>query len=177
MARPRDSATDKEAGIQSQFLKTALSIQDLEEAGLSLGRIRELDEFDFSLVGHTHDFLAHTVCLVVSYGRIFAESKGNEVASRPKGILKGLSDRERKMHQRLLRLRGEEFAHSDARPAGFNLPVGDINGVRLPIPISRVMRRHSFARPDLAALESLFQKVGAALSSRFQELSAKLPVN
>ena len=119
--------------------------------------------------------MAMNTALVVSYARPFVHSRGqSEVAEKavPGILLRGLTAREREMHEALITMRNTEVAHSDADILEMSLEVfegGD----------GAIFRssREPFRRPVLRAILKLVEKLENALHQRCEELGKELPNN
>lgn len=96
-----------------------LSQYDMSEALASYDRLLELDEFDVSPFEQSVDTSAHLTRMVVAYSRPFSGNytKADTLRTLPDEMLDAFTAEERKIHDRLVRLRNTEFAHSDAEAA------------------------------------------------------------
>ncbi|WP_338835165.1 hypothetical protein [Bradyrhizobium septentrionale] len=98
---------------------------------------------------------AFTTTLIVAYARPFAAGRGN--IDFPKRLLQ-YDDKEAALHQRLLKLRNQEYAHSDAS----TISVKPLKGVICSIQSIRDLR---FAPAEL----KLFLGMTTGLFSRIHE--------
>lgn len=119
--------------------------------------------------------MALTTALVVSYARPFVQSRGqSEVAEKsvPGVLLRGLTSRERELHEGLLTMRNKEVAHSDADILEMSLEVfQDGDGAIFK------NAREPFRRSVLRSILKLIEKLEDALHQRCEELRQELPHN
>jgi hypothetical protein len=149
-----EARIDRERAL---FRRIIISLQDLDDARSAVNRLLGLNAqvpvppTDVTL----RDALVASA--VTSYGRIFVRSRGESrrVGQVPARFLKGLTPAERTLHTRLLRLRNQEFAHSDEDAADVKVRVA--HGILHPV--SRRLRRHSIADADLRGMDGIFSKL------------------
>ena len=165
--------TDKR--LREQLGRIALAHTDLSEAAASIERMLELNEFDHPLIRRSPDFKAHMVCTVISYARPFGDNdSGQDVGKRlPDSALNAFSEKERKLHRRVLKLRAEEFAHADGQAASMDLTVVETETGKYAWPISRVLRI-GLSRSETEALKGMLWKVGDWLSDQLVALPRRI---
>ena len=116
---------------------------------------------------------AFVAAVVVAYGRCFVSSlsKRTNLPGFTERFLNTLSPAERTLHGRLLELRHQEFAHSDADAAAIN--VGVAEGPWL-VPISRILRIHSLEPEQVADAARLVDKLIAFVTEELVLLQTTL---
>lgn len=85
---------------------------------------------------------------VIAYGRCFASSRGGK-KSLPRiesEFRESLEPADAHFHDRLIRLRNQEFAHSDADVADIKVEISDPSTL---VPTSRILRRYSLQAEEL----------------------------
>lgn len=107
---------------------------------------------------------AYVTAMVVAYGRPFTESRG--WPKFPTRILKVLDQDQKKVHERLLALRNEVYAHTDVsarkvRPIIFN-------GKPTAVEVLPPMR---FDAEELRSIRQLVSTISHAIQAKLQELS------
>lgn len=118
--------------------------------------------------------LSLTTGLVVAYARSFIHTRGQSVVAEravPGSLLRGLTARERELHEALLDLRNKEVAHSDAE-------ILDIS-IRLHVDGDGAIFRNiraPFSMATLRAVLHLVEKLESALDQRCEELRTELPL-
>lgn len=119
--------------------------------------------------------LAMNTALVVAYARPFVQSRGqSETAEKtvPGILLRGLTAREREIHDALIVMRNKEIAHSDADVLDMSLDLfEDGDGAIFK------SSREPFRRPVLRSIARLVGKLECALLHRCDELRLELPHN
>lgn len=119
--------------------------------------------------------LAMTTALVVAYARPFVHSRGqSDVAEKsvPGALLRGLTAKEREVHDYLLHLRNKEVAHSDADVLEMSLMLcEDGDGA-----IFR-STRSPFPRPMLRGILRVIEKLDKALDRKCEDLREELPLD
>lgn len=97
--------------------------------------------------------------LVVSYSRPFSGNRAGDgtQADLPASFLKSLTKEQRVVHDRILALRNQEFAHSDSERAEVRIWVGQWpDGRPMVSPVSNVTRAELPAG-DLRILDTIFE--------------------
>jgi len=118
--------------------------------------------------------LAMTTALVVAYARPFVHSRGHSVVadkSVPGALLRGLTSKERELHEYLVNLRNKEVAHSDADALEMSLKLyADGDGA--------IFRntRSPFPRSALTVILRVIEKLDKALDQKCQDLRQELPL-
>jgi hypothetical protein len=126
------------------FKRIIISFHDLHEARRFLHELLALGEIEPFVHRRTVVQQALMTAFVVAYGRPFS---GNESEARvrpklPPSFLKGLSPAQKEMHNRLLELRNEEFAHSDPHRSNVQVGIGTgPGGIQIASPISQEVRQ------------------------------------
>ena len=119
------------------------------------------------------------IAMVVAYGRIFAESRSSSQKTMskrlPKGIIGGLSPNYRRTHDRLIRLRGQTYAHTDAGAIGMS-SVKTFNGR-----IRATARAYNdpftpFTQEFVADVRGLLGVLSSELDLRSRHLADLLPL-
>jgi hypothetical protein len=111
---PGDDQPEHHANERARHNRLALALEDLQEArhyAMYLADKRADDPI-------IKDALA--AAMIVAYGRAFSGAKGKHreaIAGLPQRLCRGLDRGQRALHARLIKLRHEEFAHSDADAA------------------------------------------------------------
>lgn len=109
---------------EAVYRRLILTSHDLMEAGESLRRILELDEFDKDATEQI-DSAAHLTRLVVAYSRPWSGNftRDGTAKAPPNDLLNQLADGILATHERILELRRREFAHSDAEAARVHIAI------------------------------------------------------
>ena len=117
--------------------------------------------------------MAMNTALVISYARSFVLSRGeSKVAEKtvPGILLRGLTAREREMHEALVTMRNKEIAHSDADILDMSLDVFEEGDGAI-----YKSTREPFRRTELRSILKLIEKLEDALHHRCKELRQELP--
>lgn len=154
-----------------RYRRLIISIQDIADARGACKRLRELDEFDEPTGSQSLDFRANLTQLIVAYGRPFKWNNDDAEADPKLDVLDAFSENDLRLHDRLVGLRDQEFAHSDSGPAGLHVYVDD-DGVT---PIGRVTRYASLTRDDVILVERMLSKLDDAVWKAKQEIEPRLP--
>lgn len=108
---------------------------------------------------------AYVTSMVVAYSRPFTESRG--WPKFPKKILRVLSPKEKDLHNRLLTLRNEVYAHSDIESRKIR-PI-TIGGKPSAFEVLPPMR---FNSTELAEIRVMIRTISLAIKEKVDELSA-----
>lgn len=111
---------------------------------------------------------------VISYGRLLCptRSSASVPGHLPARFVSELSREHRSVHRRLLQLRDQEFAHSDAAVADVKVSASMALGGIL-LPESRLLRRCSLSDRDLAVLDEILSRIHVYL---YDEMIRLYPV-
>jgi len=142
------------------YKRILLSIDDLIDAHNSAIRLLELDEFEKASIKQSSDFVAHCLCLVISYSRPFINSENEDIAYKrlPGVSLKSLTREERALHNNIISLRQKEFAHSDPLPAQIQLNKFIYKDSDIIFSISR-STRYPFSKSDIIMVKNIVRKL------------------
>lgn len=161
------------------FRRLILSSHDLSEAAESHARLLELDAVEVLPADFTPDAKAHVARLVTAYARPFTKTRHTDaeetpptVQTLPGRLLRSLSSEERAMHDRLLQLRNEEFAHSAADAAAVHVSVVKD---RLAT-ISAIWRspRQPFSHDEMDTIGECIRKLRDAITAERRTLEPKI---
>lgn len=127
---------------RSLYKRLVISHFDLTEARQFLCRLIGLNGERVPEQTDTIQREALMTALIVGYGRPFVSNRATDTSPRlPDRFLKGLTPSQRALHNRVLLLRNQEFAHSDPEPAGVEVAVhGTPDGKVFPFPVSNRTR-------------------------------------
>ncbi|MBB4395066.1 hypothetical protein [Bradyrhizobium sp. ERR14] len=108
--------------------------------------------------------IAFTTTMIVAYARPFAGGRGN--IDFPKRLLQYDED-EKALHARLLQLRNQEYAHSDASTISVRPLKGSL------VTSIHTMRDISFQPPELRLFLEMTAGLGARIQQRLEEIRLK----
>lgn len=116
--------------------------------------------------------MALTSAVVVAYARPWVHSRGHSFADRsvPASLLRGLTSRQRQLHDFLIEVRNQDIAHADIDESTIALWLTDNDDRALVW-----WTRRAFRRWELLDIRRLTIKVEKAMSDRCAELRAGLP--
>jgi hypothetical protein len=169
---------DEQLALRARLGRAIVSFSDLSEARASLARLRELDEFELSPAHRSHDFVAHSTCLVVAYCRPFTRNRDtlNNAPRLPDDYLSEFTEAELGLHKRMKDLRDTEFAHADAGAQGLNFSIASGQAGNLAMPVHRSLRK-SLTAEEVTLLDDMIRKILGSLSQDLRELPNQLPVD
>ena len=157
------------------FKRLVISYHDLAEARTFLNRLAGLNGEQPPPQEDSIQLDALRVALVVSYSRPFSGNRSlpGVASTLPNRFLEKLTEHERDLHERLIRLRNKEFAHSDPDSADVKVSMSSAGGAPVAIPVSRVTRLDP-AGNELDVLNRIFSKMLTAISVEMERIQAKL---
>jgi hypothetical protein len=154
------------ASERARFKRIILAWQDLEEARQSLSRLLGSNGKAPPHEAEDEDVRAALLTsVVVAYGRLFARSRpsASVPGQLPERFAADLDPLLRPLHKRLLNLRNEEFAHSDAAVAELKIAAFPHDHGGVLSPEARILRKHSVDHHDLVLLDDILNRVHAYL--------------
>ncbi len=151
------SSDPRAVAEQALYKRLVISYFDLTEARQFLNRLLGLNS---ERVPDQTDRIqrdALMTALVVGYGRPFSGNRPGDTTPRlPERFLNGLTSSQRALHELLLALRNQEFAHSDPEPAGVEVTMHESpDGAVTPYPVSN-RTRIGLDETQLRELNSIF---------------------
>jgi hypothetical protein len=160
-----------EGELRSRLGRALVSFSDIREARASLRRLQELNEFDDGIPHKSHDFVAHSTCLVVAYCRPFGKNRSatQNASQLPDEYLASFTTEERALHGRIKDLRDSEFAHADGRAQGLQYSIQRSPSGNVAMPVHRVLRK-SLTREEARLLDGMIGKIFACLSHEIRDL-------
>lgn len=158
---------------RAQYIRVVLAFHDCQEAAKYAQRVCSLDSQHGDSRDYEVDRAALISALVVSYGRCFVESQahGRSLPQLSGRYLRSLSKLEAELHTRMLALRHQEFAHSDADAASVTVTVWE--GAVL-VPHSRILRVYSLGAEDVRVALDVVQKLQTFLAEEMLRFQARL---
>jgi len=160
--------------LKRQYRRLSLAEEDLQEARAFALAILELDLHSRPKEPLDTELRALSLAAVVSYGRAFVKTESSEESPAtefvPKSVRRCLSAEEKDLHQKLLRLRHEELAHSDLRRLGLQIELVDGGDISM-FWVTRV----PLSKREVQRLKGMTEKLIDELLRRFEILRSKLP--
>ena len=155
--------------------RLVISHFDLTEARKFLNRLAGLHGEDAIPRHDSVQLDAYRIAVVVSYARPFSSNRGGaKVApTLPRKLLKSFSVVERELHERVIKLRHKEFAHSDADRARVEISVQTMSGEKVAMPESQITRLDP-AGNELNILDNMISKLLTAISVEWQRIEEGL---
>ena len=171
--------TQAEGSIEferGRFKRCALAFSDLDEARNALNRLLGRNGKVAPTPQETDIRDALLVCVVIGYGRICRPSRKSAgvPGHLPERFANALSPDLQQLHHRLLKLRDQEFAHSDAAVADIKVDTLKMRDVLLLVPLTRVLRVQSLDADDLRLAVELMAAVHVYLYDEMERLRSVL---
>lgn len=157
------------------FKRLVISHFDLTGARQFLSRLRGENGETVPQSSDTIQRDALMTALIVGYGRPFSDNRRGDVSSRlPDRFLDGLTPEQRSLHERILELRNQEFAHSDPEPADVSVTVvAWSDGTPLTVPMSN-RTRLGLSDDQLRELSNIFAHLLRAVFDEMERIRHSL---
>ena len=160
---------------QALYKRLVISHFDLAETRQFLNRLLGLNGETIPDAADRVQRDALMIALVVGYARPFSNNRITDTAGElPGRFLKGLTPSQRNLHERLLELRNQEFAHSDPEPPSVEVEVGSSEGGgAFPFPVSN-RTRIGLNEVELRELNSIFAHLMAEVYDEMRRIEGRL---
>ena len=161
------------------FKRLTLSLSDLNEAMFCLERLTCRGSFSTASEPDFATLRALHTTAVLAYARPFTANRATAdvLPKLPSRLLKGYSREQRLLHERLLKLRNEHFAHSDPEPAAVRVWIQSAakdSPTGLPSHWAS-MEGYTLNSADIEGLYSLLNYLWAAVNAERVAILTRLP--
>ena len=157
------------------YKRLVITYRDLTETRCFLNRLLGLNEEKVPELSDRVQRDALMTALIVGYGRPFSANKsGDTLPCLPDRFLKNLTPSQRMLHDDLLALRNQQFAHSDPEPAKVEVTVHQSpEGTAIPWPTSN-RTRIGLDEAQLRELNAIFTHLLGQVFGEMKRIEATL---
>lgn len=169
-------ATDFSALSDAQLLRITYSLWDFQQALSALTFLMEECDFEakYSVV-QLRRFRCYESTVIISFARPFELSRGQTVIGL-KAIGVQLTQEERRLKERIMKLRRKVIAHSDENAMHFNIQLMEpLEGNELKLPLVRFAESLHFSASELRPLETLLARLTSSITTVLFRLAQTNP--